>query len=65
MNLHNEISKVAFELYRNSGRMEGHDLDNWLEAERVVMERYKKQEKMGAKIPAPKKRASTSKGVYK
>jgi hypothetical protein len=63
MNLHNEISKVAFELYEKSGRVEGHDLDNWLEAEKIVMARYKEQEKLGPKIPTPKKIASTSKSV--
>lgn len=39
-NLHNEISKVARELYEKSGRIEGRDLENWLEAEKIVMERY-------------------------
>jgi hypothetical protein len=34
--------------------VEGHDLDNWLEAERIVMTRHKQQEKLEAKIPARK-----------
>jgi hypothetical protein len=45
INLHKEITKVASELYEKSGRVEGHDLDNWLEAEKIVISRYKKQEK--------------------
>jgi len=44
-NLHTEIAKVASELYEKSGRVEGHDLDNWLEAEKVIISRYKGQEK--------------------
>jgi hypothetical protein len=40
MNLHEEISKVAFELYERSGRIEGRHLENWVEAERMVRERY-------------------------
>ena len=44
MNFHDEIAKVAFELYERSGRMEGHDLDNWLEAERIVIARHASQE---------------------
>lgn len=30
------IEKIAFQLYMNSGRINGHDLDNWLEAEKIV-----------------------------
>lgn len=60
-NLHDEISKVAKELYEKSGRIEGRDLDNWLEAEKIVMARYKEKEKLGAEKPASKKKASTTK----
>jgi hypothetical protein len=45
VNLHTEITKVASELYEKSGRVEGRDIDNWLEAEKIVISRYKKQEK--------------------
>ena len=45
INLYTEIARVAFELYEKSGRVEGRDLDNWLEAEKIVILRYKKQEK--------------------
>ena len=38
------ISRRAFELFEKGGRVFGRDLDNWLEAERIVMERYKEQE---------------------
>ena len=30
------IEEVALKLYVKSGNAEGHDLDNWLEAERIV-----------------------------
>jgi hypothetical protein len=39
-NLYDEIAAVARELYEKSGRVEGHDLDNWLEAEKIVKTRY-------------------------
>jgi hypothetical protein len=45
INLHKEITKVASELYEKSGRVEGRDIDNWLEAEKIVISRNKKQEK--------------------
>jgi hypothetical protein len=38
-NLCEETVKVASELYDRSGRVEGRDLDNWLEAERIVRAR--------------------------
>jgi len=34
--LYEEITTVANDLYERSGRVEGRDLDNWLEAERIV-----------------------------
>jgi len=60
MDIRDEISKVAYELYWKSGRVEGRDLENWLEAEKIVMARYR-EEKPEAEKPAPKKRASTIK----
>jgi hypothetical protein len=45
INLHAEITKVALELYEKSGRVEGCDLDNWLEAEKLVTSRYNRQER--------------------
>lgn len=35
-NLYLEILRVAHDIFERSGRREGHDLDNWLEAERIV-----------------------------
>ena len=35
-NFHWEIFRVAHDIYERSGRIEGRDLDNWLEAERIV-----------------------------
>jgi hypothetical protein len=45
MELHDEIAKVARELYEKSGRIKGRDLNNWLEAEKLVMARQKSQHK--------------------
>jgi hypothetical protein len=35
-NLHQEIFRVAYDIYERSGRIKGCDLDYWLEAERIV-----------------------------
>ena len=34
-----EVAKVAYELFERRGRAPGHDLEDWLEAERIVAER--------------------------
>jgi hypothetical protein len=49
MNLHEEISKVAYELYEKGGRLGGRDLDNWLEAEGIIRIRYASEDKNGMK----------------
>jgi hypothetical protein len=48
MDLNSEIEELAYELFEKSGRIEGRDLDNWLEAERIVIERYPSQKKKSA-----------------
>lgn len=66
VNIKEEITKVANELYERSGRVGGRDLANWLEAESTVMARYRQQEKFGAEKPAPPKKTSTTKkGIKK
>jgi hypothetical protein len=35
-----EIRMVAYELYVKSGYVPGRDLENWLEAERIVLAKY-------------------------
>lgn len=35
-----EIKQVAYEIYVNSGCIPGRDIDNWIEAERRVLEKY-------------------------
>ncbi len=45
MNLHEEIKKVAYELYEKSGRIWGRDIENWLAAEKIVKARHLQQER--------------------
>lgn len=47
MDLHEEIRKVAYELYEKNGRRGGRELENWLEAEKIVMARHAHKEKSG------------------
>jgi len=32
-----EVARIAYELYEKSGKIAGRDIENWLEAERIVM----------------------------
>lgn len=47
--LYQETAKVANELYEKSGKIEGRDLDNWFEAERIVKGELATKEKSGSK----------------
>lgn len=44
MDLYDEIAKMAYELYEKKGGAEGRDLENWCEAERIVMVRRAEKE---------------------
>lgn len=34
-----EIARMAYELYERRGRIDGHDLEDWFGAERIVTQR--------------------------
>ncbi len=55
MNLHDEIAKVAHELYERSGCVAGCDRENWLEAERIVKARLA-QKSSGPATEGPEKK---------
>lgn len=42
-NVYDEITKVAYNLFENRGKVHGYDLEDWVEAERIVMERHAKE----------------------
>jgi len=48
-NLHDEIARVAYELFENSGRLCGCEIENWLAEEKIVFERHKKEMEQEAK----------------
>ena len=39
--LQEEIERMAYDLYEQRGRIDGHDWEDWLEAERIVTQREK------------------------
>ena len=44
MNLHDEIASIAYELFESRGCVHGYDLDDWLNAERMVLGRHSGQD---------------------
>ena len=42
-NLSIEIVKVAYDLYVKRGMAHGHDLEDWLAAEKIVLEKHAKE----------------------
>jgi hypothetical protein len=37
MNIYDQIAKVAYSIYEKNGNVDGKDLDDWLEAEKIVL----------------------------
>lgn len=64
MKLQEEIERIAYELWEQTRRVHGRDLEHWLEAERIVKERYE-LETRGKKKPQEEKKTvkSGKKGV--
>jgi hypothetical protein len=63
VNFREEIIKVACDLFEKSGRVEGLNLDNWLEAERIVTAQHRQRRKVEAEISAKKMASPTKTGV--
>ena len=59
-NKYDEIAKVAHDLYEKSGRIQGRDEQNWLEAEKIVLAMHKQGTKKEKPIRSSK--ATTKKG---
>ena len=67
MDLHDEIARTAHELYEKSGWIPGRDLENWIEAEKIVKSRlnggsvHKKQSEKSAEEPIRKATSTEAK----
>jgi len=48
-----KIAACAYELFLKRGQAHGHDLDDWLEAERAVLEEIRSQGRNQPKAPGP------------
>lgn len=61
-----EIARVAYDLYEKRGRFHGYALEDWLQAEKIVMERHLKEiEKESAKVSSVKRKKSSGEKIVK
>lgn len=60
MNVRKEIERLAHELSNKKGNVNSSELDNWLEAERIVAEWQKNHAKKEDATDAPKKKTGPS-----
>jgi hypothetical protein len=65
MTMYDQIAKVAYSIYEKNGKVEGRDLDNWLEAERIVLGQEHKRQGKISEIPANNKKVAKSGGTRK
>ena len=64
--LHDEIARVAYEFYETRNRAQGHDLDDWFMAEKIVMEKHERHAKeTGQEVDNIKKGEKGTKTVKK
>lgn len=53
---HEEIARIAYFLFEERGRIEGHDVEDWLAAEAHVCTDHKHAGKIKDVAPSPKKK---------
>jgi len=56
-----EVAKVAYERYEQRGRHDGYAMDDWLEAERIVLNRHSAEVTREAEAIRAKGKAGTAK----
>lgn len=60
--LQEEIARVAYELFEKRGWVHGHEMQDWLKAEKIVMARHAKtKEDEGKAVKAVKRKTAAKK----
>jgi hypothetical protein len=57
MKKHEDIRKLAYDLFERGGRVHGRDLEHWLEAERMIKVRQIEKHARDTEAAVPKQRA--------
>jgi hypothetical protein len=70
--IHEEIARAAYELYEKGNRAHGNELQNWFEAENIVMEKHErhtsdmeKKDDAVKKPPTGYRRTDKKEGLYR
>lgn len=70
--IHDEIAKIAYDLYEKEGSVHGNDLKDWFEAENIVMDKREKharemdmQDEPATKSVPGHRRTVKKEGFYK
>ena len=70
--IHDEIARLAYELYEKGGRVHGNELKNWFDAEKIVMGKHERHtSEMEKKVetirkpPTGYRRTVKKEGFYK
>lgn len=63
MGFREEIAKVAYELYEKRGKGDGCHIDDWVEAEKIVMARHARKEEGGVKLARSGRTTAASKSA--
>lgn len=53
---HDDISKVAYDLYIKRGKIPGYSFKDWIEAEKILMQRHVKETEREVEISSSLKR---------
>jgi hypothetical protein len=61
INLINEIARMAYSIYEKRGHVPGHDFADWIEAEKIVMNKYLQGKTDTKKAVSSTKHVKTSK----
>jgi len=52
-NVFEEVARVAYELYEKRGGIHGYDVEDWVEAQEIVIERHAKRAESKAEAAKP------------
>ena len=55
------VAKIAYELYEKRGRSEGCDVEDWLEAERLILDQLGNQRSTSKETPTKANRSGKGK----
>ncbi len=55
-NFYDEVARVAYDLFEKRGRVHGHDMEDWFNAEMIVKRRFEKETDCKDEVVKPLRR---------